>query len=474
MSEEMTMRPLFKPVLLLAALVLAGCASVPPVDTAALSAVPPQFQEADGARWTTAAGPQAEGAWWQAFGDPVLDGLVARANRANTGLQQAAARWAQARALVRGVHADRLPQLALGASAARQRGGSLSPGSAPANRFLAGADLSYEVDLSGRLARSESAAALDAGQQQALLDSTRLLVQAEVAQAYFSLRAIDVERRLVRDTVTAYDGTLRLVERRRAAGDLAELDLVRVRAEVASTRAEALALDRQRAELLHALALLLGETPSGFSLPDAEWAALPPAIPAGVPAAVLARRPDVAAAQQALLAAQARVGIAKAAWLPDVSLTASGGQASADAGDLFRWSLRSWGIGALLSLPVFDGGRRQAGVDAAGAQLDGATAAYRERVLVAVKEVEDQLSALRLLAEQAEAQSEAVGSAQRATVLSESRYRNGLVSQLELLDARRSELANRRQSLQVRAEQYQATVRLIRALGGGWEVPPAV
>jgi len=183
---------------------------------------------------------------------------------------------------------------------------------------------------------------------------------------------------------------------------------------------------------------------------------------------VLARRPDVAAAQLAMQAAEARAGVARLAWFPDVALTANGGYASTDLGDLFKWSARSWGIGALLSLPVFDGGRRDAGVQTANAQWDIAAASYREQVLGAFRDVEDQLASLRLLADQAGAQKVAVDAATRATVLSDARYRNGLVSQLELLDARRSELANRRVAVQVRAAQYQATVGLIKALGGGW------
>ena len=242
--------------------------------------------------------------------------------------------------------------------------------------------------------------------------------------------------------------------------------------EVAATQSQALALDRQRAEVEHALAVLLGELPSQFGLTalgdSAEWGGALPIVPPGVPSTVLTRRPDVAAAQSSMLAAQKRVGVAQAAWFPDLSLTANGGFASSELGDLFKWSARSWGIGALLSLPVFDGGRREAGVRGANAQWDAAAAGYREQVLIAFRDVEDQLSALRLLADQAGAQKQAVDAASRATVLSTSRYRNGYVSQLELLDARRSELANRRQALQVRAAQYQATVGLIRALGGGW------
>jgi len=266
---------------------------------------------------------------------------------------------------------------------------------------------------------------------------------------------------------------LRLTERRYAAGDVAELDLARVQAEVASTESQALALDRQRTQLEHALAVLLGELPSSFTLAEAEWRGALPMVPPGIPSTVLTRRPDVSAAQSAMLAAQARVGVARTAWFPDVALTANGGFASTDLGDLFKWSARSWGVGALLSLPVFDGGRREAGVQNANALWDAAAASYREQVLTAFQDVEDQLAALRLLADQAGAQTQAVDAAARATLLSNSRYRNGLVSQLEFLDARRSELANRRQAVQVRAAQYQATVGLIRALGGSWDAGKA-
>jgi multidrug efflux system outer membrane protein len=273
---------------------------------------------------------------------------------------------------------------------------------------------------------------------------------------------------LVRETVTAYRDTLRLTERRYAAGDVAELDLARVQTEVAATESQALALDQRRAQLEHALAVLLGESASSFTLAEAEWRGALPSVPPGIPSTVLTRRPDVSAAQSAMLAAQARVGVAQAAWFPDVALTANGGFASTDLGDLFKWTARSWGVGALLSLPLFDGGRREAGVQNANAVWDAAAASYREQVLVAFRDVEDQLAALRLLDRQADAQTQAVDAAARATVLSNSRYRNGLVSQLEFLDARRSELANRRQAVQVRAARYQATVGLIRALGGDW------
>ena len=456
---------------LVAALVLAGCANVQTVEPVAAPAAPAAFKELDG-RWTQAqpAEAQARGEWWKTFGDPVLDELVVRADRNSTSVQLAAARLNQSRALLRAADADRLPQVGVGAGASRSN--TLVPGATkPITLLSAGASVAWEADVFGRLAKASQAAALDAQASEALLQSTRLLVQSDVAGAYFSLRALDSERALVRQTVEAYRDTLRLTERRYQAGDVAELDLARVQTEVASTQSQALALDRQRAEVEHALAVLLGELPSQFGLKalgDADWNGTLPIVPPGVPSTVLTRRPDVAAAQSSMLAAQKRVGVAQAAYFPDLSLTANGGFASSDLGDLFKWSARSWGIGALLSLPVFDGGRREAGVKGANAQWDAAAAGYREQVLVAFRDVEDQLSALRLLTDQASAQKQAVDAASRATVLSTSRYRNGYVSQLELLDARRSELANRRQALQVRAAQYQATVGLIRALGGAW------
>jgi multidrug efflux system outer membrane protein len=447
---------------------LVGCATkLPEIEPQKLPEVPAEFKE----RWTIAAPAEAQprGEWWKAFNDPVLDELVERADRANPSIQVAAARLAQARAVARITDADRALQVSAGASARRARG-IIGGDAGPArNLFAAGADLSYEVDVFGRLSHASAAAVLDAEARGALLQSTRLLIQAGVAQTYLALRALDVERLIVQETLAAYRVTLALTDRRWRAGDVAELDVARASTEVAATESEALALERRRAELEHALAVLLGEAPANFAINQADWNSALPTIPAGVPSTVLTRRPDVAAAQNTLLASQARVGAAKAAYFPNIALTASGGYASTEIEDLFQWSSRAWLIGAIFSLPILDGGRREAGVQAASADLDGAVASYRDQVLVAFRDVEDQLSALRLLAEQAEAQARAVNSARRTTLLSDTRYRAGYVSQLELLDAQRSELRNRREELQVRSARYQSTVALVRALGGGWE-----
>lgn len=469
LSKRRTLVPL------LAALVLAGCATAP----AELPAIPTpvRFKEAlsvtqttTEGRWTEAAAAEAQprGEWWKAFQDPVLDALVAQAAESNTSLQQAAARVRQARALLRNAEADRSPQIGLGGGATRQRGLDRNQSTQPSTLLNAGLSASWELDLFGRLSRLQDAAALDAQAREAILQSTRLMVQAEVAQTYLALRAADEERALVRDGVAAYRDTLRLTQRREQAGDVAALDVARMQAEVSANESEALALDRRRAELEHALAVLVGRAPADFGIGVDRWQTALPVMPAGVPSTVLLRRPDVAAAQAAVLAAQARVGAAQAAYFPDIALTAGGGFASPELGDLFKWSARSWGVGALLSLPLLDGGRRAAGVEQASGVLDEAVAAYRAQSLDAFREVEDQLSGLRLLQQQAAAQATAVEAAARALQLSDTRYRNGYISQLDLLDARRSALRNRRQALQVRSAQYQATVALVRALGGGW------
>lgn len=452
-------------------LLLAGCATpLPPLP--AQPQPPARFREA--ARWTTAAPAEAQdrGAWWTVFRDASLDELLLRASEHNTQVQEAAARVTQARALVRSANADRLPQLTASTGATRAGGAAVTTGPSPATTSQAGAQLRWEVDLFGRLGATRDAAALDADAREALLQNTRLLVQAETAQTYFALRALDAEGRLVRETIDAYAATLRLTQRRYQAGDVGELDVRRVETEVAATQADALDIQRRRAALEHALAVLVGDSASEFTVPAGDWVAAIPAIPPGIPATVLTRRADVSAAQTSLLAAQARVGIAQSAWFPRLALTTDGGFASLELGDLLRWSARAWTVEALLSLPIFDGGRRAAGVQEAQGRLDEALAQYRGKVLVAFAEVEDQLSALQLLGEQANVQQRAVDAARRATTLSDIRYREGMVSQLELLDARRSELQNRRAALRVRAGQFDATVGLVRALGGGWGPSP--
>ncbi|MCG2585023.1 efflux transporter outer membrane subunit [Massilia sp. TS11] len=446
--------------ILVAALALAGCAEIVRAPQPALPEVPASFQHADA---SAAASLRAD--WWQLFDDAQLAQLVEQALQQSTSVQAATARLRQARALSGLSDAARLPQLDLSLASTRQGGSAqTTPGTLHALRLGA----SYEVDLMGRLSDASRAARLDATAAAQLLAQARLLVQADVAQNYFALRALDAERALMLATVTAYQESLDLTLRRQAQGDLSELDVERLRAEVNATRARALALERQRQSLESTLAVLVGARPGAFHLDEAMWDGKLPAVPAGLPSTMLARRPDLAAARASLDAADLRIEAARHAWFPSLSLTMAGGSASSELSQLLKGGAGLWGAQALLSTPLFDGGRRTAGVQAAAGAADLAAADYRAQLLQAFKDVEDQLAALQLLQAQEAVQASAVQSAARALLLSESRYRNGMIGQLEVLDARRTELASRQQALQVKAARFQATVALIKALGGGW------
>jgi outer membrane protein, multidrug efflux system len=449
--------------------VLGGCASVPVIDATALPAIPEAFREAD-PRWTAAlpAEAQAHGDWWRAFADPVLDDLVERANTGNTTIQQAGARLAQAKALLQGADANRTLQVSANAGASRQGGSLINAIGGSGTLFNTSVNLSYETDLFGRLAKASDAAGHDAKGREALMQSARLAVQTEVAQTYFSMRGLDTERAVLRTAMTAQRAAIGLNERRVRAGLISDIDVERQRMSLTATEADLATLERQRAQSEHALAVLVGEAASSFAVAERDWTGELPVIPPGIPSTLLARRPDVSAAQSSILSARAHLGASQAAWFPSLSLTTSGGYASPDLSGLFKLSLLDWAIGGVMSLPLFDGGRRHAGLKGAAAEVDLSLAAYREQVLIAFRDVEDQLASLRILSDQADIQQRALTSAARITKLSDSRFRSGLSSKLEVLDARQSELLSERKVVQVRASQYQVTVALVKALGGGW------
>lgn len=466
-----------------AAVWLAGCSVAPRYESPAPPAVASFKEEipaAEAGQWKAAepSDALARGEWWRVFNDARLDRLEAEAAQANLSLQAGLARLAQARAISRASHAEQVPRIDGSAGPARLRASPASLGLAPdadmsaRTLWRAQAAVSYELDLFGRVASAVSAASADAAQAQALHRSLLLAVQADVAQHHFALRAQDSELLLLDETVRLREAALQLVERRFQAGETSELDAARARTELAVARAEVAALARRRTETEHALGVLLGKAPAELSLARAPLAFEPIAIPAGLPSALLERRPDIAAAERAMAAANARIGVARATAFPRLSLTGALGFESADLGDLFRWSSRTWAlgplVGGLLSMPLVDGGRNRALADAARARYDEAVADYRAQVLVAFREVEDSLSGLRMLAQQAHEQQQAIDAARRAAQLSAARYRSGFVNQLELIDAERSLLATQRAAAQVERDRALATVGLIRALGGGW------
>ncbi len=470
-------------------LAIAGCSVAPTYDPPQL-VLPSAFKEApaavDPAAWKPAepADARTRGEWWTIFDDAQLNELQRQATRANPTLKLGIARLEQSRALAAAAGADRFPQVDAGAGATRFRPSPASldlpddASTAPRTLWRANVGAGYEVDLFGRVANALQAAQADAQQSEALLQSLRLAIQADVAQHYLSLRWIDAEIALLEETVGLRSDAVDLVGRRERAGEVGEIDLARAQTELSVARSERIALTRSRAEIEHALAVLLGQAPAEFSLEPQPIAFRPIAIPPGLPSALLERRPDIAAAERAMAAANARIGVARAAYFPRLSLTGLLGFESGELGDLFRSASRTWALGPLvgtaLSMTLFDGGRRKAIEAGAAAAYDETVAGYRETVLTALREVEDNLSGLRILAEQSREQARSVDAARRAAQLSTTRYRAGYVNYFEVIDAERQVLATQRAALQTDRERALATVSLVRALGGGWQAPDAL
>lgn len=462
---------------------LAGC-TLAPIHPKPDMALPAQYKEAPQppaeAPWKLAqpADTHARGEWWRVFDDATLNALEQQALEANQNLRIAAARLGQARALEHSARAALFPQVGIGFGPTRQQASPAAQGLAAnadtrAQTLWRGqTSVAYEVDLFGRLDNTANAARLDAERDEALFHATLLALQGDVAQAYFWVRELDGTQALYADTVKLRQETLRLLQRRFDAGDIGELELAQARTELAAAEAEVAGVARQRAVAEHALAILLGKSPASFSLPPRPIARLQVEVPTGLPSALLERRPDIAAAERSMAAANARIGAAKAAYFPRLSLTGTLGYESGRLGDLFKSASQAYVlgplVGTLLTLPVLDGGAREAGVAQANSVYAEAVAQYRQSILQAFKEVEDNLAQLRLLNEQNAAQDRAVEAAQRAAHLSHVRYREGAISYFNVIDADRSVLQHQRTAVTLDGERARATVNLIRALGGGW------
>jgi multidrug efflux system outer membrane protein len=475
---------------LLAALLLTACAA--PEFKQPATEIPVAFKEAqvssdikvaaDGTRWKQAqpAEQQPRGEWWLAFNDPALNALIAEATSNNASLAQAAARVKQARAIAGIAEADRIPQVGVSTGAQRSRSSDLELGLpqgtpvAPHTAYAAHLTASYEVDLFGRVSSNVAAARGDAASAQATYRSVLLSLQADVAQTYFRLRATDAELDTLAETVRLREENVKVNQRRFDLGDIGEFDLSRARTELSTTRAEAIGLQRQRANTEHALAVLLGKPAASFTAGASPLldAALLPSIPAGLPSSLLERRPDIAAAQRTMEASNARIGVARAAMFPALNLGASGGGVAGTFADIFKTSGQTWMLGALLSAPLIDGGRNKANVKRSEAALEESVAAYRQSVLLAFAEVEDNLAGLRILAGQTAQIEDAVLSARRSADLAQKLYDAGRSSYLELLDAQRNLAAVERSAVQLRGNRAVTTVALIRALGGGWDSAP--
>jgi multidrug efflux system outer membrane protein len=415
-----------------------------------------------------------KGAWWELFGDSTLNDLESRASQSNQELRAAVARVEQARASARVARAEFLPTLDANPGWRRER---YSPNQEPsfgaitANTFRTPLDLSYEIDLWGRVRRSFESARADAQSSLAAMHTVLLTLQADVAQNYFALRSLDREIASVQGTVGLRGEQLKLTQSRFEGGIGNQLDVARAETEIAATEAELAALWKRRAELENAIAILVGESPTKFrlvALEQTDWNPRPPRIPAGLPADLIERRPDVADAERQLASANARIGIAKAAFFPVLRLTGSGGFVSGDIESLFNWESRVWSLGPSVSLPIFAGGRNRANLSRSRASYEESVAKYRQRVLVAFGDVENSLSGIHFLAQQSEAQERALTGARRAADLALQRYAAGIVSYLEVVDANRGALLAERNQAQIVGQRLIASVQLIKALGGGW------
>ncbi|MBK8665928.1 MAG: efflux transporter outer membrane subunit [Burkholderiales bacterium] len=456
--------------LLLAAIGLLSACSFAPHTAMEPMPVPMHWKHAaPAAGWVSASEARAwsQGQWWLLWDDPVLHALVQRVELNNQNLKAAAANLAQAQALLRQQQAELWP--ALGGQLGQQRsGGDDRSASGSASLSL---NASWAPDLWGRVGNAVSAQAASVQASEADLAGARLNAQASLATAYFALRAADAEIALLDDIIVGYERSARITQNRYDVGVVPRTDTFQAQSTLQNARATRVALQRGRAAYEHAIALLLGEAPAGFALPVASWASGVPAVPPQLPAPLLLRRPDVAGNERAVTAANAQIGVARSAYFPNLSLSASLGAGGAHLADLVSAPSLLWSLGLTLAQNIFDAGAREARVEQSLAAREAAVARYRQSALAAMKEVEDQLSALATLAAQTEHVRAAADAAERIEQQQLNRYQAGLSSYTEVVTAQASALSARRNLLQLQLQRQQAAVGLIQALGGGWEAP---
>ncbi|MCS0706303.1 efflux transporter outer membrane subunit [Massilia aurea] len=461
--------------LLAMALGLGGCAVGPVYERpAALPAGPvPAIYKGVNAPlpgWAPAAPADAleRGPWWQLFNDPELDRLSRQVEVANQNIAVAVANYAQARSIVAQQRASLFPVVSLGAGGDRAGGGSgdTNRGAASAYRLQIGA--SWEPDVFGRLRTAVDAAEASAQASAADLASVRLAALGELAINYFSLRQTDAQIGMLTATIEGYERVLQITSNRFAAGVSARSDVLQAQTQLATARSDALGLQRSRAELEHAIAVLVGQSPSSFALASTPWQVVVPAVPVGVPSTLLQRRPDIAAAERDVAVANADIGIARSAYFPTFGLSASYGNNTSRVGDLFSLSNAAWSFGLSAAQTLFNAGATRASVEGAEARQQATVANYRQVVLTAFADVENGLAATRVLEQQQQLRVEAAEAAGLVEQQILNRYQAGQVSYTEVVQAQVTALNARRQLVQVQADRQTAAVALIQALGGGW------
>ncbi|KIF83357.1 efflux transporter outer membrane subunit [Noviherbaspirillum autotrophicum] len=453
----------------LLALFLGGCALSPVYERPA-TPQPAAFKEAQG--WVPAVPADAleRGPWWGLFDDPVLNRLEAAVEVSNQNIAVATAAYAQARALVQQQRASLFPVVSLDGSAKRSGGGTTTGASRNSVQLNIGA--SWEPDVWGRLRGAVDSAGASAQASAADLASATLAAQGELAANYFSLRQADAQAALLRDTIAGYDRALQIARNRYAVGVATKTDVLQAETQLANARADEAGLARQRAQLEHAIAVLLGKAPAEFALAPAPWSATVPQVPVGVPSTLLQRRPDIAAAERRVAAANEQIGIARAAYFPSLGLNAAYGSSGTRVADLFGAAGSLWSLGLSATQTLFNAGATGARVDQARAAREQAVARYRQTVLTAFQDVEDQLAAAQVLARQQALRQQASQAADEAEALMLNRYRAGQVSFSEVVSAQASALSARRALVQAQADRQTAAIALIQALGGGWHERP--
>jgi len=463
-----------------AALLLFGCTVGPdyqrpaPLGKNPLPSVFAEVKSGNPGKWKQAT-PSAHlprGAWWRIFGEAELNRIETRATADNQTLAGFLARFEQARALVNVSRADWAPQVSAAPDINRQRtSANMQSGTSTIfNTYNVPLNASWELDLWGRVRREVEGARALAAAAGDDFESAKLAVQAEVAIDYFTLRSVDSQANLIRETIKSYQRFLELTQDRHSSGIATDYDVSLAETQLKSTEAQLPALELQRAKLVHALAALCGQAALGFAIAPAHGIAesAAPAIPAGVPSEWLEHRPDIAAAERRMVAANADIGQATAAFYPKVMLNGSAGYQSIHASNLFTWPSRAWAFGPSLQLPVFTGGRTTAQLASARAAYDSAVASYRQTVLAAFQDVEDQLASQRLLAEQLGKEQAALVAARRTLEISITRYKGGLITYLEVAVVQNTALTHEQTVVQLAALRQSAGVSLIKALGGGW------
>ncbi len=458
---------------LLAAAFLAGC-TVGPDYVRPKVDVPAAYKEGFTFQPARPRDHVGRGNWWSAFGDPELDSLLEQVNVSNQTLIASEAQFRQSVALANVARAAFFPTVGFGVSQTEsQPSGTTGPvtGVAASRRTIYSApfNFSWEADLWGKVRRSVEQNESTAQAGAADVENARLSLQAQLAQNYFLLRALDSQKRLLASTVEGYAKSLELTNNRYKQGVVARIDVAQAETQLKSTQAQLIDLGVQRSQLEHSIAVLVGKPPANFNLPPAEHYAKPPLLPIELPADLLERRPDIAAAERRVAAANAQIGVAEAAWFPSATLSATYGFQSATAAKWFTAPSVFWSLAPAVALTLLDGGRRHAVSDQAMAAYDASVANYRQAVLTGFQEVEDNLAAIRILEEEARVQADALTAAQRVLEYSLNQYKAGIATYLQVVTAQATALSAERSSADLLARRMTATVQLVKALGGGWD-----